>query len=231
MSNQSLKDWRERMAYEAIKEPRKAKYRDRLDAMMVIATILSSIATTAAVVVGVYQYGVARDQLVAADRNRSIQMMTEHARTVCRMVEQLKVVQDIVNRPSRPTIGSIDRGMEREFAREILDDLMKADIENRVFYDLEKVEKISIPTIFRDEYAKAYADLRSAAQTTRLWIAERDEAGLRALDEEGFEAMNPRIIFVKAGDTYKLSLSECLASSLSLMAYSSLGLTVPVLER
>lgn len=62
---------------------REKKHRFRMELIMVIATVLSAIATIAAVCVGYFQYQAAHEALVAADRNQAFQDYSESLDALC----------------------------------------------------------------------------------------------------------------------------------------------------
>lgn len=195
MKRSHIRPWPRDDARKNREEAQRTRRRDRLDAMMVIATILSSIATTAAVIVGFYQYTVARDQLVAADRNRSIQAMAEQVRSVCQMLEETKIERSIVQRPTlKEPSGEFEQDDLVRWAREMVDDVMSADDEDRVYFGAEAVKNRNVSPEFRTAYATRFKDLRSSAQTARLWIDDAFVADLDSLDANGFALLNPRLV-------------------------------------
>lgn len=173
----------------------KEKRRSRLDTMMVIATIMSSIATTVAVVIAIYQYGVARDQLVAADRNRSIQTMTEQVRVTCQMLGEIGVKPDTIHRPGLmlPLKPTEPKDVEK-YGRLLLEDLSTAEEEGRLFYDLDKVKNREIDEAFVTAYSQHYSDLMSSAQTVRLWIGDADIDALQRIKNLAFFVLDPRLV-------------------------------------
>lgn len=162
--------------------------------MMVIATIMSSIATTVAVVIAVYQYGVARDQLVAADRNRSIQAMTEQVRAICQLLDSIGLEKETAHRPGLlvPQTGSDLKDPKYSWDL-IAEDLLKAGEEGRVYYDLDKVRKRKVSSEFREQYGKYYSDLVSSAQTVRLWIADHDIETLQSIKNYALDRLDPQV--------------------------------------
>lgn len=169
--------------------------RFRLDALMVVATIMSSLAATAAVVIAVYQYGVARDQLVAADRNRNIQTMTEQVRVICQMLAEIGVPYDTMHRPGvvPPVMPTKPEEIEA-YTRLMMDDLSTAEKEGRLFYDVDKVKQRQISEEFAKSYKQHYSDLMSSAQTVRLWIADSDSDTLRRISNYGFDVLDPQFM-------------------------------------
>ncbi len=117
----------------------RSRRRDRFEIMMVAATILSSIATAATVIVGVYQYGAAKeqvsvayDQTVAADRNRTFEEVLKGLDLVCDHFDaftRIPVITEMTESSTgRPRIShayklSVDEAFER---RSNLQDLSSA---------------------------------------------------------------------------------------------------------
>jgi hypothetical protein len=159
---------------------------------MVVATILSSIATTAAVVVAIYQYAVARDQLVAADRNRTIQTMTDHARALCAMLAEISITKSVLSVHDRPKPDTLldELALEARI-KTIVTSVSNAEKEGRLYYDAEKVRARTITDKFRADYASAYNDFSSATQTVRLWIDDDDSESLRRLTAPALSFLYP----------------------------------------
>ncbi len=129
---------------------------------------------------------------MAADRNRTIQTMTDQARSVCAMLTEISITKSIYMTHKRPEPGTfLDKQKLDAYTAEIVLNAKNAEKEGRFYYDAQKVRERKISEEFRVAYTTAYTDFRSAAQTVRLWIDDEDAESLQHLTETAYGLLDP----------------------------------------
>ncbi|WP_313527108.1 hypothetical protein [Shinella sp.] len=167
MSDQTLKQWRERIAAEAHKKPRRDRHRTRMELMMLAATVLSALATgygawfsSKQYIATVDQLETARAQLTAADRNLAFQNALEALNAACKVVRQLDIDYYFfpTYRDVPPVVDPDDRFLARERAAEWFDkrQALAASTEKaEVFRDKFKIYALWAPVRYRDKVINA----------------------------------------------------------------------------
>lgn len=171
------------------------KTASRTEIIILFTTTMSSLAAAAAVVVSIYQYSVSREQLVAADRNRSIESLTEKVRKTCEILGEIKISPSFARRESTNSpVNPGDVENIEKYVSAIVEDYSAAEKEGRMFFDVEKVNEIATSGEFEQRYRQAYKDLRSASQTVRLWAADEDIETLDKIVTHGFGPLDPETL-------------------------------------